>query len=300
MRGAYKSVACAHVTKNLMYPDFLCIGAQKAGTSWLYHALRPHPEVWVPPIKEFHYFDQPTPLPEAALNFHRKRFPKYWRRMREAYKRGDRDTGRFLARYLFLPRTDAWYQSLFEGADGRKVGDMTPSYARMDEVTVAQVATRMPNARIIYILRNPVTRIWSQAKMDLGKRGKLEGQSYGDLVRYFRKHDTVGNTQFLDNLDRWQRHFGSDAIHVDFLEAMADEPRAFLCRVFKHLQLERTDGPFPDNVEEPFNVTTPTPIPGRIGAFLADEYYDLAVAMHERFASAYTARYVEEIAALRR
>ncbi len=39
-------------------PDFLCVGAQKAGTSWLYQQLEPHPDFWMPPVKELHYFDQ--------------------------------------------------------------------------------------------------------------------------------------------------------------------------------------------------------------------------------------------------
>lgn len=40
-----------------MYPDFLVIGAQKAGTSWLYRNLKYHKQVWLPPVKELHYFD---------------------------------------------------------------------------------------------------------------------------------------------------------------------------------------------------------------------------------------------------
>src|SRR5215471_4218872 len=38
-------------------PDFLCVGAQKAGTSWLYQQLEPHPDFWMPPLKELHYLD---------------------------------------------------------------------------------------------------------------------------------------------------------------------------------------------------------------------------------------------------
>jgi hypothetical protein len=32
-------------------PDFLCVGAQKAGTSWLYQQLAEHPDFWMPPLK---------------------------------------------------------------------------------------------------------------------------------------------------------------------------------------------------------------------------------------------------------
>ncbi len=42
------------------YPDFLCVGAQKAGTSWLYRQLEPHPDFWMPPVKELHYLDNLT------------------------------------------------------------------------------------------------------------------------------------------------------------------------------------------------------------------------------------------------
>ena len=41
-----------------MYPDFLVVGAQKAGTTWLYRSLRTHPQVWMPREKELHYFDE--------------------------------------------------------------------------------------------------------------------------------------------------------------------------------------------------------------------------------------------------
>lgn len=39
-------------------PNFLYIGPPKAGSTWLYEALRFHPEVYMSPAKELHYFDQ--------------------------------------------------------------------------------------------------------------------------------------------------------------------------------------------------------------------------------------------------
>lgn len=44
-------------TEGLRLPDFLGIGAQKAGTSWVYENLRHHPDVYMPERKELHYFD---------------------------------------------------------------------------------------------------------------------------------------------------------------------------------------------------------------------------------------------------
>src|SRR5205814_8495954 len=47
-------------------PDFLCIGAHKAGSTWLYQQLDSHPDFWMPPVKELHYFDQLSSAQRAA------------------------------------------------------------------------------------------------------------------------------------------------------------------------------------------------------------------------------------------
>ena len=45
-----------------MLPDFVCIGAQKTGTTWLYHMLRQHPGVFLPATKELNFFYRDLPL----------------------------------------------------------------------------------------------------------------------------------------------------------------------------------------------------------------------------------------------
>ncbi len=41
-----------------MLPNFLGIGAQRAATTWLFECLREHPEIYLPPQKEIHFFDE--------------------------------------------------------------------------------------------------------------------------------------------------------------------------------------------------------------------------------------------------
>lgn len=38
-------------------PDFLIVGASRSGTSSLFHYLRQHPYIYMPPVKEVHFFD---------------------------------------------------------------------------------------------------------------------------------------------------------------------------------------------------------------------------------------------------
>lgn len=51
--------------------DFICLGAQKAGTTWLYHELKKHPQCQMPKIKELRFFD---PYPCKNLNKYLKNF----------------------------------------------------------------------------------------------------------------------------------------------------------------------------------------------------------------------------------
>src|SRR5689334_3840207 len=45
------------MTKPLIERYFVCIGAQKSGTTWLARVLSHHPDLFVTPVKEIHYFD---------------------------------------------------------------------------------------------------------------------------------------------------------------------------------------------------------------------------------------------------
>ena len=49
-------------------PDFIGIGTQKAGTTWLYDMLAQNPSVWLPPLKELHYFDRQNSTPKQRAN----------------------------------------------------------------------------------------------------------------------------------------------------------------------------------------------------------------------------------------
>ena len=58
---------------------------------------------------------------------------------------------------------DDWYVSLFADRGGKKVaGEVTPEYALIGISGLKHLKRLAPDARIIFIMRNPVTRAWSQ------------------------------------------------------------------------------------------------------------------------------------------
>ena len=113
-----------------MYPDFLGIGAQKAGTTWLGRNLQAHPEVWMPRVKEVHYFDEKihesrnTTLRLVRRIFGASGANRRWRR--QVRRRARKHLRRFsrkdfswdLNYYVGVP-SDGWYASLFEPGKGR-------------------------------------------------------------------------------------------------------------------------------------------------------------------------------------
>src|SRR3954453_9519065 len=62
-------------------PTFLGIGAPRTGTTWLHSNLRRHPEIWMTPVKEVHYFDK-RHLKRSENPYYRNHLRKRSRRYR--------------------------------------------------------------------------------------------------------------------------------------------------------------------------------------------------------------------------
>ncbi len=152
-------------------PTFLfCLGATKAGTSWLYRYLSRHPECYLRSIKELHYFDTvENGHYDRPILGQRKRLaalqtaegrPAMVARMRrdivewlEVLEQRREDTAAY-PEYLTAHR-----------GDRHLVADMTPSYALLPERRLQAMAAMDPDVRFVYLLRDPVSRLWSDVRM---------------------------------------------------------------------------------------------------------------------------------------
>lgn len=167
-------------------PEFLIIGAQKSGTSWLARNLAKDGRVWVPPWggKEVHYFDQIYPDPGSFLpgGELKEKAADRWAAFRRANLAGLLSSaGRtglpsklaeseteWMVRYAFPSdrRTDdAWYLSLFRDIPpGKPGGEATPAYALLPPPGIAHVkrilgfSNRGGGGKILVCLRDPVDR----------------------------------------------------------------------------------------------------------------------------------------------
>jgi Sulfotransferase family len=120
-------------------PDFLVIGAPKAGSTALHDALAGHPQLYAPPVKEPKYFLTDDHPPRAAEH------------------RGPGDA--HSAREWIWRRAD--YERLFADAPpGSLRFESTPFYL-WQRSSHARIAATLPDVKLIAVVRDPIDRAFS-------------------------------------------------------------------------------------------------------------------------------------------
>lgn len=232
-------------------PTFLSIGAQRAGTTWLYHHLRRHPQVWLPPIKELNFFNRFDA--SSALSTRRKlRSPRYDQQLplrlnayaRVLLRRGERADfdPAFDLRYFTGEETVDWYRRLFAPAAARGLvtGDISPSYALLEPRTIeTRVLAANPDVRVIYTLRDPVERILSH----VGKRLKQDGAAAADrdafVETFARSQAADAFTDYVGAIETWRAAVGAERLKVLFFDDLASRPKAYLDEVADFIGVDR-------------------------------------------------------------
>lgn len=182
----------------------MCIGAAKAGTSWLYETLAGHPDVHFRAVKEVHFFDA-VDFDQRAQNVERLRKVRDGITARLAADDGTMSLGQIARKsaraadidacihLLETGESDADYLAyLDEGrGDARLIGDITPAYSLLSVSRLEQMARMLADVRFVYILRDPVERLWSHVRMIASRRAAgaeadLSGRASRILARTIR------------------------------------------------------------------------------------------------------------------
>lgn len=133
------------------------IGAQKAGTTWLYDYLAGHPDFCMTRRKELHYFDvryradlsydeYEKPMLRAIKDLYRMRADMFFRLCMSADERCYQE----------------YFTHIYQGQ--RAFGEMTPAYAMLDAEVFARIAGMHPRTKFIFLMRNPADRLWAQIR----------------------------------------------------------------------------------------------------------------------------------------
>jgi hypothetical protein len=191
-------------------PNYIVIGAPKCGTSSLCDLLGQHPDVFMSEPKEIHYFG--------------------------------RDDEK---------KTPAWYRAHFDAAAGKKaVGEGSTSYTHPDIIRrcADEIATQIPDCRLIYMVRNPLKRLESDWKMR-AHEGWSKGESINESVD--QQPTLITHGAYWANINVYRERFRDDQILIVFLENFSRDPNTELARCFAHLGVAPWSGVV--NPERPRN-----------------------------------------------
>ncbi len=260
------------------YPDFLIIGAPKAGTGWYFDNLKRHPQVWMPPYKSVQYFSG-----WAALT-RRKRFKGLKRRILGSLRR---EGIGWNLRHFCGRIDDNWYKAVFAPGRGLLTGEASPSYCALDAPAVAKIRALMPNVKIIYSLRNPVERSWSNAMLYFVRN---QGRAYDsltddELVAFFEQSGDAVWNNYIETHALWSRHFSPEQILITYFEQIAAEPETLLHTLCGFLGLEPDLRHFKVSARRNLfkGPVAPRAMSPAVTRYLADKYLPLTRMLHDRF-----------------
>lgn len=200
-------------------PDVLIIGTQRGGTSSLYKYLGQHPAV-IPSIrKEVEYFS--TRYTEG-LAWYRSHFP--------------------LKRPPSVPQ--------------RLTFEATPDYL-LHPLAAERASAIVPDVRVIALLRDPVSRAYSQYQHNLrlgheplsfddaldAEQSRIQGDveriavDPAHLARSLRRHGYVERGKYAEQLQRWIERFPASNIHIVKSEDFFSAPEASFEAILRFLDL---------------------------------------------------------------
>jgi hypothetical protein len=194
-------------------PDFLCIGAHKAGSTWLYQQLNSHPDFWMPPVKELHYFDQLSRVQRAA-------HPRC---------KDERDL-QFSKRLKSLsaqPGIDlAGYGRLFEPKGSLLSGDISPNYSTLSPNIIRQIIGYFPNLKVIFLARDPVERVWSHLSMEVHYRQiePFDVTNIEEIDRNLLRRGMLLRSYPSTVVARWKRHVHPEQFRLYFFDDLQSDP----------------------------------------------------------------------------
>jgi hypothetical protein len=223
-----------------LLPDFLIIGTQRGGTTSLFHYLEEHPSVAAAVNKDLHFFDRKY---SRGLGWYRGHFPTRIERRRATRRGCALLTGEASPSYLFHP------------------------YAPV------RVKQALPAVKLIVLLRNPVSRAYSQYchAVELGHETlPFEGAIAGEVERTaaerekiieqpgyyseaFKHRSYLSKGMYAEQLQAWMGLFAPEQFLILRSEDFYADPAATFGRVLTFLDLPHMELEAKERVFKQYN-----------------------------------------------
>ncbi len=222
----------------------LGVGAQKSGTSWLYAQLIKNNNVDMGFKKEYHVFDT-IYTSRANFSTRNKLLKKFMKNKNTilpkplgsnlARKKDNNST--LLQQLSFISNPEHYFDYFgylaMKNQNVDLVGDITPSYAGLDPEVYKMIKNELEKrdlkVKVIFLMRDPIERLWSMARMarrnkaKLGKKNQINETEEEQLMRLSTGKAAIGRTRYDKTIANLEKIFPREDIMYGFYESMFEE-----------------------------------------------------------------------------
>ena len=194
-------------------PDFIIIGAQKAGTSSLYFYLSQHPGIRMSALKETHYYNY----------------------------------------YILRGKGLSWYRGFFPlkiRTKEKMTGEASPYYL-FDEDVPARIKKDLPNVKLIALFRNPIDRAYSAYNMNKRQFKAKNFPTFEEAIAnpdtsFEQSRLYLHRGRYSEHIKPWLSAFRRDQLLFVKSEELFRDPRKTLDEVYEFLGVEKL---YPENIQ---------------------------------------------------
>jgi hypothetical protein len=138
---------------------------------------------------------------------------------------------------LFIIKSLKWYSGHFNPGKGKTKGEISPGYATLPLYEIRLINKIMPDVKLIFMMRNPITRAWSSALMGfiLQKKRNYESVAPSQFYAHFNSRLSRFMGDYSKCIDNWLRFFPEEQLFLGYFEDVARRPKKLLQDVFVHL-----------------------------------------------------------------
>ncbi|WP_299523649.1 sulfotransferase [Winogradskyella sp.] len=300
--------------KNQTPINFWGIGAQKAGTTWLHFNLSKTPGFSVPPVKEFHYFDRDTKYPSPNFLSKTKArdriastpyLIKAGKSILKSALTGKMRNIIFSFKWYFSDYSDEWYKSIFSIYGGIK-GEITPSYSMLSEEDISRMFAMAPDAKLIFMLRNPVDRAWSHFR-HTKKRIKgfsLDSIEENEIITFMQNEGQELRSDYARTIKNFTSVFPKEQLLICFYDAIIDAPEQLLQEIIQFItsgsstenreglrSSKNDEGDLP--IKKVVNKSIELDCPPEVLALLKEKYHDMILDLASQYGGYFDKWYYE-------
>jgi hypothetical protein len=220
-----------------LLPNFLVIGAMRSGTTSLHNYLNQHPDIFMSPRKEPHFFsyeNYPLQKYRESMEISLRQYNETARRIRKRYE-------------LPVTRLEE-YSKLFKKATYQTaIGESSASYLYFSR-SIDRIKHSLPQVKLIALLRNPVDRAYSNF-IFLRRNNREQIPEFSAALQaedqrisqnwppgYFYKHRGF----YYKQLEPYYQQFDRSRIRVYLFDNFRSDPLGVLRDIFRFLGVDQS------------------------------------------------------------